>query len=62
MPNVKRAKTIIEEAIIKVTSNESNATKVASVLESLELDGLDDETFHDVAISLAEPRKLFLTK
>jgi hypothetical protein len=62
IPTEEEAKTIIEEAIIKVTSNESNATKVASVLESLELDGLDDETFHDVAISLAEPRKLFLTK
>jgi hypothetical protein len=61
IPTEEEAKAIIEEAIIKVTSNESNATKVASVLESLELDGLDDETFHDVAISHIEPRKLFLT-
>jgi hypothetical protein len=62
IPTEEEAQAIIEEAIIKVTSKESNATIVASVLESLELDGLDDETFHDVAISLAEPRELFSNK
>jgi hypothetical protein len=62
IPTEKEAQAIIEEAIIKVTSKESNATIVASVLESLELNGLDDETFHDVAISLAEHRELFSNK
>lgn len=58
IPTEKDAQAIVKEAIIKATSNESNENVVASALESFGLDGLEDESFHDVAISLAEPRRL----